>query len=129
MMDLQEELQLAYLFISHDLSVVRHLANEVLVLYLGRTVEQGDKQAIFERPRHPYTIALLGSTPSVDPKHRHKRIVLKGEVPSPLDPPSGCAFHRRCPHAAERCAAERPALRQVDGRAVACHYAETIGQG
>ncbi len=127
MMDLQDEFQLAYLFISHDLSVVRHLADDVLVLYLGRTVEQGPKDAIFEAPRHPYTIALLGSTPSVDPAHRHERVVLKGEMPSPLDPPSGCAFHGRCPHATDLCSQERPALRDVGGHAVACHHAEAIG--
>ena len=127
MMDLQDEFQLAYLFISHDLSVVRHLADEVLVLYLGRTVEQGPKQAIFEAPRHPYTIALLGSTPSVDPAHRRERVVLGGEMPSPLDPPSGCAFHGRCPYATDLCSQERPELREVGGHAVACHHAESIG--
>ena len=127
MMDLQDEFQLAYLFISHDLSVVRHLADEVLVLYLGRTVEQGPSRAIFEAPKHPYTIALLGSTPSVDPAQRHERVVLKGEMPSPLDPPSGCTFHGRCPHATDLCSRERPELRPVAGRAVACHHAETIG--
>jgi len=126
MMDLQDEFQLAYLFISHDLSVVRHLADEVLVLYLGRTVEQGPKQAIFEAPKHPYTIALLGSTPSVDPAARRGRVVLTGEMPSPLNPPPGCAFHGRCPHATDLCSRERPELRQLEGRAVACHFAETV---
>ena len=125
MMDLQAEFQLAYLFISHDLSVVRHIANEVLVLYLGRPVEQGPNRVIFDRPRHPYTQALLGSTPTVDPARRRARIVLKGEIPSPLKPPAGCAFHTRCPLADDRCVAERPELRQVDGRMVACHHAET----
>ncbi|MEE8272385.1 MAG: peptide ABC transporter ATP-binding protein [Alphaproteobacteria bacterium] len=127
MMDLQAEFDLAYLFISHDLGVVRHLADEVLVLYLGRPVEQGPSNAIFARPRHPYTIALLGSTPTVDPAHRRKRIVLKGEMPSPLNPPSGCAFHGRCPHATDVCSQERPPLRMVEDRKVACHHAETIG--
>jgi dipeptide transport system ATP-binding protein len=120
--DLQAEFGLSYLFISHDLSVVQHVADEVLVMYLGRTVEQGSKEAIFARPLHPYTSALLASTPSVEKKRAP--IVLKGELPSPLDPPAGCAFHTRCPFAAKRCSAERPALRPVGGRDVACHYAE-----
>ncbi|MDH3597256.1 MAG: ABC transporter ATP-binding protein [Rhodospirillales bacterium] len=127
LMDLQEELDLAYLFISHDLSVVRLIADEVMVMYLGRPVEQGARDAIFERPAHPYTRALLASTPAVDPKHRGQRIALKGELPSPLDPPPGCAFHRRCPHATEICAEERPALAPHDGRQIACHHAATIG--
>jgi dipeptide transport system ATP-binding protein len=127
LMDLQEELELAYLFISHDLSVVRHIADEVMVMYLGRPVEQGARDAIFERPAHPYTRALLASTPAVDPKHRGQRIQLKGELPSPLDPPPGCAFHRRCPHATEICAQERPELSPYDGRQIACHHAAKIG--
>ena len=126
MMDLQETFNLAYMFISHDLSVVRHIADSLLVLYLGRPAEQGPKDAIFRRPRHPYTRALLASTPSVDPAHRAERVVLRGEIPSPLDPPSGCAFHRRCPYATELCGEQRPDLRLVDGRMVACHHAETI---
>ncbi|HEX4572391.1 MAG TPA: peptide ABC transporter ATP-binding protein [Dongiaceae bacterium] len=127
LMDLQEELKLAYLFISHDLSVVRHIADEVMVMYLGRPVEQGDKETIFERPRHPYTRGLLASTPSVDPLARSQRATVRGELPSPINPPSGCAFHRRCPYAATDCATRRPELRRVDGRLVACHYAESIG--
>ena len=127
LMDLQEEFKLAYLFISHDLSVVRHIADEVMVMYLGRPFEHGPRDAIFDAPAHPYTQALLASTPAVDPKHRGQRIQLKGELPSPLDPPPGCAFHRRCPHATEVCAAERPELRQFAGRQVACHHAETVG--
>ncbi len=127
MMDLQEELGLAYLFISHDLSVVRHIADEVLVLYLGRPAEQAPKQALFARPRHPYTQALLAATPSVDPRHRQTREAVTGELPSPLDPPPGCAFASRCPHAAARCTAEAPALRPVEGHMVACHFAETVG--
>jgi dipeptide transport system ATP-binding protein len=126
MMDLQEEFDLAYLFISHDLSVVRHIAAEVMVMYLGRPVEHGPKEAIFARPRHPYTRVLLASTPSVDPAARSRRIAVRGELPSPLDPPPGCPFHRRCPFATEECAAVRPELRPVDGRLVACHYAETV---
>jgi dipeptide transport system ATP-binding protein len=127
LMDLQEELNLAYMFISHDLSVVRHLADDVMVMYLGRPVEQGTKDRVFDSPRHPYTQVLLAATPSVDPQARSRRLTVKGELPSPIDPPSGCAFHRRCPFATERCAQERPDLREVEGRLVACHYAESTG--
>jgi dipeptide transport system ATP-binding protein len=126
LMDLQDEFRLAYLFISHDLSVVRHIADEVMVMYLGRTAEQGQKETIFQRPRHPYTKALLASTPAVDARARAQRIVLRGELPSPINPPGGCAFHSRCPYSTPLCAAERPGLRPVDGRMVACHHAETI---
>jgi dipeptide transport system ATP-binding protein len=122
--DLQVEFQLSYLFISHDLGVVQHVSDDVLVMYLGRTVEQGPKDTIFRRPLHPYTRALLGSTPSVEKKRDH--IVLTGELPSPLNPPHGCAFNTRCPHATDRCRAERPALRPVTDRLVACHYAENF---
>jgi dipeptide transport system ATP-binding protein len=125
LMDLQAELNLAYLFISHDLSVVRHIADDVMVMYLGRPVEQGSKETVFTQARHPYTQVLLAATPSVDPKARSRRMTVKGELPSPIDPPPGCAFHRRCPFATERCAQERPELRPVAGRLVACHYAET----
>ena len=123
LMDLQDEFDLAYLFISHDLSVVRHIADEIMVMYLGRVVEQGPAEPIFERPAHPYTRALLASTPAVDPGHRRQRIALKGEIPSPLDPPAGCAFHTRCPHASEVCGRELPGLQAYDGRQVACHHA------
>ncbi len=126
LMDLQDEFGLAYVFISHDLSVVRRIADELMVMYLGRAVEQGDRETIFVAPRHPYTKALLASTPHLDPAARHGRIVLSGELPSPLDPPPGCAFHTRCPYAAARCAAERPELRAVDDRQVACHFAEEL---
>ena len=127
LMDLQAEFNLAYLFISHDLGVVRHIADEVMVMYLGRTVEHGAKETIFAGPRHPYTRALLASTPAVDPAQRRKRAAIKGELPSPFDPPSGCAFHRRCPHATPLCATAVPELRALAGRLVACHHAETIG--
>ena len=127
LMDLQAELNLAYMFISHDLSVVRHIADDVMVMYLGRTVEQGSKERVFGDARHPYTQVLLAATPSVDPKARSRRLTVKGELPSPINPPPGCVFHRRCPFATERCAQEVPELREVSGRLVACHYAETTG--
>ncbi len=125
--DLQAELGLAYLFISHDLGVVRHIAHDVLVMYLGQTVEQGDKGRIFAQPLHPYTRALLGATPGlVGSGAAVPRTVLKGELPSPLNPPPGCVFSTRCPLAAERCRTERPALRELAGRLLACHLAEQL---
>jgi dipeptide transport system ATP-binding protein len=124
--DLQEEFHLSYLFISHDLGVVRHIADDLLVMYLGRAAEQGPKKTIFERPLHPYTQALLASTPGIELGKKRQRIILKGELPSPIDPPSGCAFNTRCPHATERCRAERPEHRPVGGRLVSCHYAENF---
>lgn len=125
--DLQAEMGLAYLFISHDLGVVRHIAHDVLVMYLGNAVEQGPKEKIYARPLHPYTQALLSSTPGITGVKR-KRIVLKGELPSPLNPPKGCVFSTRCPYVTDRCKAERPLPREVDGRMVACHYAENFLQ-
>ncbi|MDP1969205.1 MAG: dipeptide ABC transporter ATP binding subunit DppF, partial [Burkholderiaceae bacterium] len=124
--DLQQQLGLAYLFISHDLGVVRHIAHDVLVMYLGHAVEQGPKKAIFQQPLHPYTQALLGSTPGIAAPGdaARQRIVLKGELPSPLNPPGGCVFSTRCPHAVERCRIERPVLRELSDRQVACHLAE-----
>ncbi|MBS0559363.1 MAG: dipeptide ABC transporter ATP-binding protein [Proteobacteria bacterium] len=127
LMDLQDEFRLAYLFISHDLSVVRHIAREVLVMYCGRPVEHGAKEAIFAQPRHPYTRVLLAATPSADRRARPVAEPVRGEPPSPLAPPPGCAFASRCPHATDRCTAERPELREVDGQRVACHHAEAIG--
>ena len=126
LMDLQDAFKLAYVFISHDLSVVRHIADQVMVMYLGRPVEQGPAKTIFAAARHPYTRALLASTPQVDPGKRTRRVPLTGELPSPLDPPPGCAFNTRCPHATERCTAERPEMRRIDDRMVACHHAEAI---
>ncbi len=126
MMDLQEELNLAYLFISHDLSVVRHIADAIMVMYLGKPVEHGAKDVVFARPRHPYTRILLAATPRVNPALRLERVVPKGELPSPLNPPPGCSFHKRCPFATERCGVEVPALRPVDDRLVACHHAEQM---
>ncbi|MDD2924530.1 dipeptide ABC transporter ATP-binding protein [Rhodoferax sp.] len=127
--DLQRNLGLAYLFISHDLGVVRHIAHEVLVMYLGHAMEQGDKTTIFAQPLHPYTQALLASTPGiVGSGAPRQRIVLKGELPSPLNPPNGCVFSTRCPHVTERCQNERPVLRELAGRQVACHLAEQFTQ-
>jgi dipeptide transport system ATP-binding protein len=122
--DLQRDLGLAYLFISHDLGVVRHIAHDVLVMYLGCTVEHGDKETIFQKPLHPYTQALLASTPGLAGSGRvHKRMVLCGELPSPLDPPKGCVFCTRCPYAVAHCHAERPPLLEFMGRKVACFEA------
>jgi dipeptide transport system ATP-binding protein len=126
LIDLQEDFKLAYLFISHDLSVVRHLADEVAVMYLGRIIEQGAREAVFAQPLHPYTRALQASSPSTDPSRRSKRIAVRGELPSPLAPPPGCAFNPRCPYANERCRSETPPL-QPFGRTShlhACHAVE-----
>ena len=121
--DLQQEFQLAYLFISHDLAVVRHIAHDVLVMYLGHVMEQGPRARIFAQPLHPYTHALLASTPGVGPRAR-RRIVLQGELPSPLHPPAGCVFSSRCPYAQEVCHRDRPLPRAIDERLVACHFAD-----
>ena len=123
-MDLQKEFNTAYVFISHNLAVVRHVADQVLVMYLGRPAEMGPKEDIYERPLHPYTQALLSATPAIHPDPLKPKIRIAGELPNPLNPPDGCAFHKRCPYATERCAKEVPALRQVSTRQVACHYAE-----
>ena len=125
MMDLQEEMGLAYLFVSHDLGVVEHIGHRVAVMYLGRIVEIAGKEELFETPLHPYTQALMAAAPIADPHVRRERIVLQGDVPSAINPPSGCAFHTRCPHAFERCKAETPLLKTAaDGRQVACHLVE-----
>ncbi|MCP9758427.1 ABC transporter ATP-binding protein [Aquitalea sp. S1-19] len=125
-MDLQQELGTAYVFVSHNLSVVEHVADDVMVMYLGRAVEVGSKQALYATPLHPYTKALLSATPSIHPEDRKIKIKIHGELPSPLNPPSGCAFHKRCPFAETRCSAEEPLLREVGGHQVACHRAEEI---
>jgi len=119
--DLQDEFGLTYLFISHDLSVVRFVADDVLVLYLGRPVEITTSEAIFERPLHPYSRALLSATPVADPRRKRQNIKLTGEIPSPINPPSGCAFHPRCPYARDVCVAEDPPLYAYEGAQVACH--------
>jgi dipeptide transport system ATP-binding protein len=118
--DLRQALGLTYVFISHDLSVVRHVADDVMVMYLGRAVEMGPVKQIFAKPRHPYTQALLSATPVADPKARRKRIRLEGELPSPFRPPPGCAFNPRCPHAFDRCRREVPELSQHGANVVAC---------
>ena len=127
LMDLQDETRVAYVFISHNLAVVELIADEVLVMYLGKVVEQAPKALLFATPRHPYTRALLASTPRIDKAARQTRQVLSGELPSPLNPPSGCAFHKRCPFAVERCRAEVPVLEGLGGgQRVACHRVDEI---
>ncbi|WP_293762809.1 peptide ABC transporter ATP-binding protein [uncultured Aquitalea sp.] len=125
-MDLQDEFNTAYVFISHNLAVVEHVADDLMVMYLGRAVEVGAKETIYSRPLHPYTQALLSATPSIHPEDRRVKIKIQGELPSPLNPPSGCAFHKRCPHATERCKSEVPQLRELEQRMIACHRAEDI---
>lgn len=125
MMDLQEEMGLSYVFISHDLSVVEHIADEVMVMYLGRVVEQGETKTIFSNPHHPYTQALLSATPRLNPDQRRERIKLTGELPSPLNPPKGCAFHARCRLATEKCKVEQPQLKNYEnGTKIACFMVE-----
>ena len=120
--DLQAELGVSYLFVAHDLAVVEHISHRVAVLYLGKIVELTDKRTLFRDPQHPYTEALLSAVPVPDPKAKKRRIILQGDVPSPITPPPGCRFHTRCPYAEERCRREEPAMKEVrPGHFVACH--------
>jgi oligopeptide/dipeptide ABC transporter ATP-binding protein len=125
LIDLQKEFGVAYLFIAHDLAVVEHISHRVAVMYLGRIVELADKASLFASPQHPYTEALLSAVPVPDPTIKPNRIILQGDVPSPIKPPSGCHFHTRCPYAFERCKAERPIMREIkSGHYAACHLRE-----
>jgi oligopeptide transport system ATP-binding protein len=119
--DLQEQYNLTYLFIAHDLSVVKHISDRVGVMYLGRIVEIGDKDNIYDNPLHPYTKSLLSAVPVPNPLVKRERIILKGDVPSPSNPPTGCSFHTRCSECMEICRTERPTFKQVEGRYIACH--------
>lgn len=128
LVDLQDELGLALLFISHDLATVEHLTHRVAVMYLGKIVELADRRSLFAESHHPYTKALLSAVPVTDPLARRQRIILKGDVPSPINPPSGCRFHTRCPFVFDRCRSEEPVLRPVrDGHLAACHLDEVPG--
>ncbi len=122
--DLQRDRGIAFLFVAHDLAVVRHISRRILVMYLGRIVESGESKSLCRAPKHPYTQALLSAVPVVDPDSKHRRVLLAGDVPSPIHPPGGCPFHPRCPVAEPVCKTEAPVLRQAGpGREVACHLA------
>jgi oligopeptide/dipeptide ABC transporter ATP-binding protein len=126
--DLQEEFHLTYLFISHDLSVVEHISNRVAVMYLGKIVELADSKHLYHNPLHPYTQALLSASPTPNPTKKHKRIILKGDVPSPIDPPPGCRFHTRCLYTKDICRNKEPQLEEIEpGHQVACFFAGTVG--
>jgi oligopeptide/dipeptide ABC transporter ATP-binding protein len=124
MLDLQRARGLGYVFIAHNLAVVKHISDRIAIMYLGRIVELADADTIYRSARHPYTRALISAIPEPDPTRKKQRIVLQGDVPSPIDPPSGCPFHPRCPHATDRCKVEVPRLRTSGetGQQVACHY-------
>ncbi|MCZ8517339.1 dipeptide ABC transporter ATP-binding protein [Paenibacillus filicis] len=121
LMDLQEKYKLSYLFISHDLSVVKHISHRIGVMYLGEIVEVGEKEDIYSNPLHPYTQSLLSCIPTINKKEKSERIILSGDVPNPASPPSGCAFHPRCSSCMEICKSEKPKPRQIDKQVVACH--------
>jgi peptide/nickel transport system ATP-binding protein/oligopeptide transport system ATP-binding protein len=122
MMDLQREKQLSYLFIAHDLAVVEHISHRIAVMYLGKIVEYADKKTLFTNPLHPYTEALLSAVPVPNPKLKREKRILQGDVPSPINPPPGCAFHTRCPYAEARCKIDAPRLVEISpGHAVSCH--------
>jgi oligopeptide/dipeptide ABC transporter ATP-binding protein len=124
--DLQEAFGLTYLFISHDLSVVEHISDRVAVMYLGKLVELADSDILYQRPIHPYTQALLAAAPVPDPRRKRKRVILSGDVPSPISPPAGCRFHTRCPYARDVCSQEEPLLREVQpNHFAACHLSES----
>jgi len=126
--DLQDEFSLTYLFISHDLHVVEHIRDRVAVMYLGKIVEVADSKVIYKTPLHPYTQALLSASPMPDPGHKRKRILLKGDVPSPINPPPGCRFHTRCPYVQDICSKTEPPLKEVrPGQEAACHFAGSVG--
>jgi oligopeptide/dipeptide ABC transporter ATP-binding protein len=127
--ELQDRLGIAYLFISHDLNLVRTLSDQVAVMYLGRIVEEGPVDALYATPHHPYTQALLSASPTMDPRRRRQRIVLEGDIPSPLDPPSGCRFRTRCRHAMDVCATAEPTANVVDGLTVRCYLTDQTGRG
>ena len=127
MMELQRKLNLTYLFVAHDLSVVKHVCNRVIVMYVGKIVESAPTSELYSRPRHPYTAALMSAVPVADPRHRSEMIPLEGEVPSPANPPSGCYFHPRCPHAIDRCSLETPELEEISANHyVSCHRAHEL---
>ena len=128
--DLQKEFGLSYLFIAHDIAVVEHISRRIAVMYLGKIVELADRASLFTRPQHPYTEALLSAVPVPDPGAEKKRIILRGDVPSPIDPPSGCRFHTRCPYAFDRCSTEEPPMQEVlPGHHVACHLRDSSPAG
>lgn len=128
LLDLQEQMGLSYLFIAHDLAVVKHISDRIAIMYLGQLMETGDADEIYEDPKHPYTRALIAAIPEPDPARRGRpKMVLEGDVPSPIDPPPGCVFHTRCPHVQDRCRSEKPVLRDLiasegGGRQLACHF-------
>lgn len=127
LLELQEELKVSYIFVAHDLSVVKHMSDRVAVMYVGRIVEVADTQTLFHAPQHPYTEALLSAIPKPDPRLRSQRIILEGEVADPAHPPTGCYFHPRCRYAVDRCKSESPTLRETSpGHSVSCHRAEEL---